>query len=327
MHLIRGGHWLALLVAFACACAGQNAQAQETYPARPVVLTHGFAAGGNADAISRILGEALSHRLGQPVVVEPRPGAGGNTAAARLAKSPSDGYTLITLTGGHAVSAAIYKSLPFDPVDDFQMLSVVGYQAFMIAVRNDNPIKSTADLIVAAKASPGKLTFSSAGVGSTQHLAGELLCAMAGIAMTHVPYRGGSAGLTDLLGGQIAVIVDTITVIEPQVRAGTVRALGVTSATKWWSLPDIVPIAAAVPGYDVQTWVGLAAPKGTPQPVVQRLNAEMRAVLADVSVQERLKKIGLDVQPSSPEEMRTMIAGQIAKWKKVVADAQIPQQR
>lgn len=326
MRLTRNGMWQALFVALLCACAGQNARAQDAYPARPVVLTHGFAAGGNADAISRILGEALSSRLGQPVVVEPRPGAAGNTAAARLAKSPADGYTLITLTGGHAVSAAIYKALPFEPVDDFQMLSVVGYQAFMVAVRNDNPIKSIGDLITAAKASPGQLTFASAGVGSTQHLAGELLCAMAGIQMTHVPYRGGSASITDLLGGQIAVIVDSSTVIEPQVRAGTVRALGVTSAAKWWTLPDVTPIAATVPEYDVQTWVGLAAPKGTPQPVVQRLNAEMRAVLADASVQERLKKIGLDVRASSPEEMRGMILGQIAKWKKVVADAKIPQQ-
>lgn len=326
MRWTRNDTWQALFLALLCAFAGQNAQAQDSYPTRPVVLTHGFVAGGNADAISRILGEALSSRLGQPVVIEPRPGAGGNTAAARLAKSPADGYTLITLTGGHAVSAAIYKALPFEPVDDFQMLSVVGYQAFMVAVRNDNPIKSIGDLITAAKASPGRLTFASAGVGSTQHLAGELLCAMAGIQMTHVPYRGGSAAMTDLLGGQIAVIVDSITVIEPQVRAGTVRALGVTSAAKWWSLPDITPIAATVPGYDVQTWVGLAAPKGTPQPVVQRLNAEMRAVLADAPVQERLKKIGLDVRASSPEEMRGMIVGQIAKWKKVVADAKIPQQ-
>ena len=326
MRVTRNGTWQALFLALLCAFACQNARAQDSYPTRPVVLTHGFVAGGNADAISRILGEALSSRLGQPVVVEPRPGAAGNTAAARLAKSPADGYTLITLTGGHAVSAAIYKALPFEPVDDFQMLSVVGYQAFMVAVRNDNPIKSIGDLITAAKASPGQLTFASAGVGSTQHLAGELLCAMAGIQMTHVPYRGGSAAMTDLLGGQIAVIVDSITVIEPQVRAGTVRALGVTSAAKWWSLPDITPIAATVPGYDVQTWVGVAAPKGTPQPVVQRLNTEMRAVFADAPVQERLKKIGLDVRASSPEEMRTMILGQIAKWKKVVADAKIPQQ-
>ncbi len=176
-----------------------------------------------------------SSRGRAPAATPPRP--------ASPSRQP-DGYTLITLTGGHAVSAAIYKSLPFEPVDDFQMLSVYGYQAFMIAVRHDNPIKSIADLIAAAKASPGKLTFSSVGVGSTQHLAGELLCAMAGIQMTHVPYRGGGAPMQDLLGGQIAVSVDTITVIEPQLRAGTVHALGVTSAAKWWSLPDVTPVAA-----------------------------------------------------------------------------------
>jgi tripartite-type tricarboxylate transporter receptor subunit TctC len=319
-----------LLIGLFCAFAAANGSAQDNqqpaYPSRPVLLTHGFAAGGNGDVISRIIADGLASRLGQPVVVEPRPGAGGNTASARLAKSPPDGYTLITLTGGHAVSAAIYKSLPFEPVDDFQMVSIYGYQAFMVAVRQDSKIRSIADLIAAAKAEPGRLTYSSVGVGSTQHLAGELLCAMAGIQMTHVPYRGGGAPMQDLLGGQIALNVDTITVVEPQLRAGTVHALGVTSATKWWSLPDVTPIATAVPGYDVQTWLGLAAPKGTPAPIVQKLNTEMRAVLADVSVQERLKKIGMDVRSSSPEEMRDMVAGQIAKWKKVVADANIPQQ-
>ena len=294
-----------LLIGLFCAFAAASGSAQDTqqpaYPARPVVLTHGFAAGGNGDVISRIIADGLSSRLGQPLVVEPRPGAGGNTASARLAKSPPDGYTLITLTGGHAVSAAIYKSLPFEPVDDFQMVSLYGYQAFMVAVRQDSRIRSIADLIAAAKADPGKLTYSSVGVGSTQHLAGELLCAMAGIQMTHVPYRGGGAPMQDLLGGQIALNVDTITVIEPQLRAGTVHALGVTSAAKWWSLPDVTPIAATVPGYDVQTWLGLAAPKGTPAPIVQQLNAEMRAVLADASVQERLKKVGWMSAPALPK--------------------------
>jgi tripartite-type tricarboxylate transporter receptor subunit TctC len=144
--------------------------------------------------------------------------------------------------------------------------------------------------------------------------------------MTHVPYRGGTAPMTDLLGGQIDLSVDTITVIEPQVRSGNVRALGVTSAAKWWSLPDIVPVAETVPGYDVQTWLGLAAPKGTPAPVVQRLNAAMRSGLADAQVEARLRKIGMDVRASSPEEMRALVGAQIAKWKKVVADANIPQQ-
>ena len=300
-------------------------QAQQ-YPARPITLTHGFAAGGNGDVVSRIVGDALSRHLGQPVVVEPRPGAGGNTASLRLTQAPPDGYTLISLVGGHAVSAAIYKSLPFDPIESFQFISVYGYQAFIVAVRKDNPIKTLPDLIAAAKANPGKLTYSSVGVGSTQHLAGELFCAMAGIQMTHVPYRGGSGPMTDLLGGSIDLNVDTITVIEPQVRAGKVTALGVTSAKKWWSLPDITPISATVPGYDVQTWLGLAAPKGTPPDIVAKLNAATRAGLADKETVERLNKIGLDVHPSTPDEMKTMVAEQIAKWKKVVADSHIPQQ-
>ncbi len=314
------------LVALLCAASGARVAAQENYPIRPVMLTHGFAAGGNGDVVSRIVGEALSPRLGQPVIIEPRPGAGGNTASARLAKAEPDGYTLISLTGGHAVSAAIYKSLPFDPLDDFQMVSVYGHQAFMLAVRKDSTIKTVADLIAAAKAAPGKLTYSSVGVGSTQHLAGELLCAMAGIEMTHIPYRGGGAPMTDLLGGQIDLSVDTITVIEPQARSGNVRALGVTSAGKWWSLPDLAPVAETVPGYDVETWLGLAAPKGTPAPVVARLNAALRAGLADPPIEERLRKIGMDVRASSPKEMRVMVGSQIAKWKKVVADAKIPQQ-
>jgi tripartite-type tricarboxylate transporter receptor subunit TctC len=306
--------------------ADDRVAAQEAYPTRPVLLTHGFAAGGNGDVVSRIVGDALSPRLGQPVIIEPRPGAGGNTASARLAKAEPDGYTLITLTGGHAVSAAIYKTLQFDPLDDFQMVSVYGYQAFMVAVRKDSAIKTMADLIAAAKASPGKLTYSSVGVGSTQHLAGALLCAMAGIEMTHVPYRGGTAPMTDLLGGTIDLSVDTITVIEPQVRSGNVHALGVTSGTKWWSLPDITPIADTVAGYDVRTWLGMAAPKATPAPVVARLNAALRSGLADPPVEERLRKVGMDVRASSPEEMRAMVAAQIARWKQVVADAKIPQQ-
>ena len=225
--------------------------AQDAYPSRTVTLTIGFAAGGNGDIITRIVAEGMTPRLGQPVIVEPRPGAGGNTASARHVNLPPDGYSLISLTGGHAVSGALYKSLPFDPVDDFQMISTFGYQSFMIAVRADNPIKTVADLIAAAKAAPGKLTYSSVGVGSTQHLAGEWFCALTGVKMTHVPYRSGSATMSDLLGGQIDVAFDTITVIEPQFRAGKAHVLGVTSGTRWWSTPDVAPVADAVPGYDV----------------------------------------------------------------------------
>jgi tripartite-type tricarboxylate transporter receptor subunit TctC len=315
-----------IAVAWLLVLSAASVHAQQAYPTRPVTLTHGFAAGGNGDVVSRIVADALSKRLGHPVVVEPRPGAGGNTASQRLTTSPPDGYTLITLTSAHAVSAGIYKQLPFDPVDGFQFISTYGYQALLIAVRKDSPIKTMADLIAAAKANPGKLTYSSVGVGSTQHLAGELLCAMAGIKMTHVPYRGGSGPMTDLLGGSIDLNVDTITVIEPQFRADKVTVLGVTSGEKWWSLPDITPVSAAVRGYDVKTWVGLAAPKGTPADIVQKINAETRAGLADKETVERLNKIGVDVRTSTPEEMRTLVTEQVTKWKKVVADAHIPQQ-
>ncbi len=298
----------------------------QTYPTRPITLTHGFVAGGNGDVVSRIVGDALSKHLGQPVVVEPRPGAGGNTASQRLTTAAPDGYTLITLTSAHAVSAGMYKHLPFDPLDSFQFISTYGYQALLIAVRKDSPIKTMADLIAAAKANPGKLTYSSVGVGSTQHLAGALLCSMAGIDMTHVPYRGGGGPMTDLLGGTIDLNVDTITVIEPQLRSGKVTVLGVTSGDKWWSLPDITPVSATVPGYDVKTWVALAAPKGTPADIVKKINEATRAGLADKETTERLNKIGVDVHTSTPDEMKTMVSEQIVKWKKVIADAHIPQQ-
>ena len=322
---MRIGRTIANVAMLAAMLVG-SAAAQETYPARPVTLTHGFAAGGNGDVMSRIVAEALSPRIGQPVVVEPRPGAGGNTAAARLAKSLPDGYTLISLTGGHAVSGALYKSLPFEPIDDFEMISTYGYQSFMIAVQKNSPIRTVADLIKAAKAAPGKLTFSSVGVGSTQHLAGELFAAMTGIQMTHVPYRGGSAPMTDLIAGTIDVSFDSITVIDPQFRGGNVHVLGVTSGTKWWSTPDVVTVAETVPGYDVRTWLGMATPKGAAPAIVQKLNAATRAALADPAVIDRLRKAGgMNVQGSSPEEMRTLVTSQIATWKKVIAGANIPQ--
>jgi tripartite-type tricarboxylate transporter receptor subunit TctC len=306
--------------------AAVSARAQDGYPNRSILLVQGFGAGGNGDTIARIVAEPLPARLGQPVVVEGRTGAGGNNASAFVARAAPDGHTLILFTGGHAVSAALYKSLSFDPIDDFQMLSTVGFAAFVIAVRKDSPIASLQSLIAAAKADPGKLTFSSVGVGSTQHLAGELLSSLAGIKLTHVPYRGGNAPMTDLLGGRIDVMIDTITIVKPQIEGGTVRALAVTSPKPWWSLPGIAPVADTVPGYDVQTWFGVAAPKGLPEPITRRLNADLVAVLQLPATRDRLQAIGLDVRSSSPDDMRSHVAAEIAKWKKVVSEAQIAQQ-
>jgi tripartite-type tricarboxylate transporter receptor subunit TctC len=306
--------------------ASPGGQAQNGYPSRSVLLVQGFGAGGNGDTIARIVAEPLSSRLGQAVVVEGRTGAGGNNASAFVARAVPDGHTLVLFTGGHAVSAALYKSLPFEPVEDFQMLSTVGFAAFVIAVRKDSPITSLESLIAIAKADPGKLTYSSVGVGSTQHLAGELLASLAGIKITHVPYRGGNAPMTDLLGGRIDVMIDTITVVKPQIDGGTVRPLAVTSPRPWWSLPTVAPVAETVAGYDVQTWFGVAAPKGLPEPIARKLNADLVAALELPAVRERLQAIGLDVRSSSPEAMRAHVASEVGKWKKVVEEAHIAQQ-
>jgi tripartite-type tricarboxylate transporter receptor subunit TctC len=306
-------------------CSG-GASAEDAYPSKPITLLHGFAAGGNSDTVSRTIGPPLSEQLGQPVIVEPRAGAGGNLASDKLAKSPPDGYSLITLTGGHAVSGAIYKSLPFDTVNDFQMISMIMYFPFVIAVNKNSPFKTLSELIAAAKAKPNTLNYSSAGVGSTQHLAGALFCSMAGIEMVHIPYRGGTGPITDLLGGQVDVLVDTQTVTLPHIASGAIRGLGVTSPNEWPSLAGIPPVGKIVAGYDVRSWMGLAAPKGTPAPIVQRLNAEMRTILARPPAKDKLEQLGNEVRASSPEEMHTWVANEVAKWRKVVAEAKIPQQ-
>jgi tripartite-type tricarboxylate transporter receptor subunit TctC len=303
-----------------------GASAQDLYPSRPITLSHGFGAGGNSDTVARIISPTLSERLGQQVVVEPRVGAGGNLATERAVKAAPDGYTLIVLTGGHAVSGALYKSLPFHPVDDLQMLSTLIYFPFVISVKSDHRFRSLADLIAEAKAKPKTITYSSVGVGSTQHLAGELLASMAGIELVHVPYRGGQAPVTDLLGGRIDVMIDTLTVTRPQLASGTIRGLAVTSPNEWPGLKDIPPAAKVVPGYDVRSWMGVATTKGVPQPVVKRLNAEILYALQQPQVRDKLEGIGNEVRGSTPEEMRAWIAGEVAKWQKVIADAKVERQ-
>ena len=226
------------------------------------------------DTIARIVADGLSRRLGKPVIVEGRPGAGGNIASDRVAKAPPDGYTLIMLTGAHAVSGAMYKTLPFDPVDDFQMISTTVFFPLVVAVKAGSRFQTLADVIAEAKARPDTLTYSSVGVGSTQHLAGELLSSMAGIKMIHVPYKGGGGPINDLLGGQIDILIDTLTISAPQLAAGTIRGLGVTSAKPWFSTPDVPPVAATVAGYEVRSWLGIATSKGVPAPVVESSTAK-----------------------------------------------------
>ena len=298
----------------------------DTYPSRTIRIIHGFAAGGAADTLSRIVADSLQRILGQTVIVEARPGAGGNIAADAIARATPDGYTIGLVTGGHAVSAATYRSLNFQPVDSFQMISTVVYYALVIAVRNDYPAKTLSDLIAMAKAKPGTISFGSVGFGSTHHLAGELLKAEAGIDMLHVPYRGDSQSVTALLSGEVPVIVGTPVLLAPQIESGTIRGLAITSPTRSSFLPDVPTVdEAGVKAFDVRTWAGLLAPKGTPDAAISRLNGAVRDMLNDPVVRKRLETaVAGEARASSPDEMKTLVETEIAKWSAVVEKAKIP---
>lgn len=316
---VRNAVTASLLVgAMSAACA---------WPDRPITLIQGFNAGGNADTIARIVADGLAQELGKPVVVEAKTGAGGNVASALVAKAPADGHTLILLTGGHAVSAAIYEKQAFDPLRDFSWIGTVTTFPFVIATRADGPIQSLPDLIAKARAKPGEISYSSVGVGSTQHLSGELLQAMAGVKLNHIPYRGGAAPLQDVLGGQVDVLFDSVTVARAQAQGGRLRLLGVTSLERNPQLPDAAPVAQTVPGYEVISWTGLAAPTGLPAPVAGRLAEALNKTLARPDLRQRLEATGgVPAAPQTPAEMQGFVAGQIDKWSRVVRDAGIPRQ-
>jgi tripartite-type tricarboxylate transporter receptor subunit TctC len=298
----------------------------DNYPSRPVRLLHGFAAGGAADTLSRIIADGLSKRLGQPIVVEAKPGAGGNIAAEALAKAAPDGYTLGLVTGAHAISAATYKTLGYQPAESFDMVSTLVYYALVIAVRSDHPAKSLGELIAIAKEKPGSLSFGSVGFGSTHHLAGELLNSMAGIDIVHVPYRGDAQTVTALLGGDVPVVVGTPVLFAQQIQSGAMRGLAVTSPSRTALLPNVPTVdEAGVKGYDVRTWAGLLAPKGTPPAIISALNAATLDALRDPEVKQRLETaVGGEVRGSSPQEMKKLIETEIVKWNGVVERAKLP---
>lgn len=299
----------------------------QTYPDKPITLVQGFAAGGNADTIARIVGQALSRELGQPIVVEAKTGAGGNVASAAVAKAKADGYTLILLTGGHAVSAAMYKSLAFDPAEDFDWLSMVTRFPFVLATASDSPYKTVGDVLRAAKSAPGTVSFSSVGVGSTQHLSGELLQSMAGVQLNHIPYRGGAAPLQDVLARRVDLMFDSVTVTKAQIEGGKLRALGVTSLESSPFLPGVAPLRETVKDFEVTSWTALAGPKGMPAEVVQKLGAAAQKVLTDPAVVKQLEGTGGLASPSiKGPEMKRYVQDQIGKWKRVVQQANIPQQ-
>ena len=310
--------WVAAVAAVTIAMAGP-ARAQD-FPNKPISLIHGFGAGGNADTMARILGEAMSKGLGQRVIVEAKPGAAGVLASETLTRAAPDGYTLLMLTAAHVTTANLVK-IKYDPVDDFAMLTTVGFFPYVIAVRAEHPFKSLSDLIAAAKAKPGEITYTSVGVGSVPHLTGELLSAQAGIKMTHVPYRGGTGPITDVLGGRVDVLIDTQTVSMPHITSGAACGLAVTSKAPWPGVPGVPTVAATLPGFEVETWIGLVTVKDTPAPILERLHKEAVAALKSPEVVEKLKGLGADVRPGTPEQMRTLVKNEIALWGKAVQQA------
>ncbi|WP_270933118.1 tripartite tricarboxylate transporter substrate-binding protein [Falsiroseomonas oryzae] len=290
------------------------------WPDRPIRLLHGFAPGGTADILARVLATPMADALGQPVVVEPRPGAGGNIASAQLARAPADGNTLGLLTGGHAVSAAFAQGLTFDPLNDFDFVALVVRYAFVVVVRADNPARDLRALLDMARAQPGRVTFGSAGVGSTHHLVGEMLNATAGVQMQHVPYRGDAAGTTALLAGEISAMVTTSVGVLPHVRSGAVRCLAVSSTRRSGLLPEVPTVAeAALPGFDAPTWAGIAGPRGLPEPVALQLHATIARVIAEPAIRRRLDEL-LDgeVEAGRPGDMRPFVAAEIARWRQVI---------
>ena len=310
--------FLQLAGAAAALPAVSRSVSAQTYPARPVRLIVGFAPGGAADLSARLMGQWLSDRLGQQFVVENRTGAGSNIATEAVVKAPADGYTLLLVTPANAINASFYDKLNFVFLRDVE--PVAGFMRIpnIMEVNPSFPAKTVAEFIAHAKANPGALSHASAGVGTASHLAGELFKVMTGVNMIHVPYRGNGPAVTDLLGGQVHVLFADLASSIEQVRAGTLRALAVTTTARSAALPDIPTVSNVVPGYEASSWFGVAAPKNTPAEIVDKLNTEINAALADPKMKARLADIGAMLLTGSPADFGKLAADETEKWGKVV---------
>lgn len=296
----------------------------QSYPARPLRWIIGFPPGGGADIVSRIMAPWLAERLGQPVLIENRAGAASNISLQVVAQSPPDGYTLLFVGASLAVNVSLFEALPFNLVRDIAPVSGLIDFAMVLAAHPSLPARNVAELIALAKASHGKINIGSYGIGSTSHVAGELFKTMAGdINMVHVPYRGGAPMMTDLLGGQIQVAIDVLTGALPHIRSGAVRALGCLGRTRSAFIPDVPTIAETVPGYEANAWCGLGAPRGTPPEIIERLNREINAGLADPAIQARLAQVATTPLVYTPAGFGAYVAAEAEKWGRVVRMANI----
>ena len=296
----------------------------ETYPSRPVRIIVGFVAGGGADIVARLVAQWLSERLGQPFIVENRPGAGSNLGAEAVVRAPPDGYALLLVTlPTNAINATLYDNLAFDFVRDIAPVARLTRDPNVMLVTPSLPVTTIPDFIAYANANPDKINMASAGIGSTTHVAGELFKAMTGVQMKHVPYRGSAAALTDLIGGQVQVDFDTMTASIGYIKAGSLRALAVTTATRSEVLPDLPTVGDFVPGYEASNIRGIGAPRNTPVEIIDKLNMQINAALSDPKIKTRLADLGARVLVGSPANFGKLIADETEKWGKVVREANI----
>ena len=317
-----------IAAALLCAAAflmAPGAQAQggaAGYPGKPIHIVVTFTTGGAPDILARLIGERLAATWGQPVVIDNKPGAGGNTGADSVAKAPPDGYTIVVGTvGTHSINGALYAKMPYDMVKDFAPVTLLATTPNMLVVNNDVPAKNLAEFIALGK-KQGKMSFASSGSGTSIHVSGELFKTMTGIDMEHIPYKGRATAIPDLLGGRVTMMFDNMPSSLPLVREGKLRALGVTSAKRSAAAPEIPTIAEqGLPGFEAVSWFALFAPAGTPRPIVDKLQAEVKKILAEPAIARRLADAGLEAVGSTPDELAAYQRAEITKWAKVVKDS------
>jgi tripartite-type tricarboxylate transporter receptor subunit TctC len=295
----------------------------DTYPSRPVHVVVPQAAGSSTDIHARLIGQWLQGHLGQPFVVDVKPGAGGNVGTEAVVRSAPDGYTLLTVNSQNAISPSLYPDLSFDFIRDIAPIGQISLAPLIMLVNPSVPANTVAEFIAYAKANPDKISMASAGVGGPQHLAGELFKSMTGLNLVHVPYRGSTPAVTDMLAGRVQLMFDVTPTALPQIKAGKLRALAVTTKERIDALPDVPSLAKFLPGYEAEAWVGMGAPTGTPVEIVATLNKQINAALADGKINERLNAVGVIVRGGSAADFGMFIAGETAKWGKVIHDAGI----
>jgi tripartite-type tricarboxylate transporter receptor subunit TctC len=319
----RLARWLA---AAALAAAASGAAAQ-TYPTKPVRIVVPFGPGGVADISARAVAQKMGESMGQQVIVENKPSAGGILASETVAKAEPDGYTLLFITNGNSVSESLFKSLPYNSVKDFAPVSTVGFFDFVLFVKNDSDIKSVGDLLARMRANPGRLNIGTINPGSGQHLSAELLKSMAGVDAQIITYKSTPEVITAVISGQVQVGLDIVAPVMAQVKGGALRMIAVSSRQRSPILPDVPTVAeSGVPGYESESWNGVAAPVKTPPAIIERLNKEVRAAVASPDVKKRLQDLGIDARAGAPEQLRERLMADIAKWGAVIEKANIPRQ-